>query len=179
VGEARARHASVRIVSAANVDLAERVRVGAFREDLWYRLAAGVIGLPPLRERGEEDLLALAHHFLEEAAAGWQRPAARLARDAERALCAWPWPGNVRELRAEMRRAALEARHGRILAEHLSIRGATTAPVAGTLRSAQSENARRVIGTALRHAGGNRTRAASALGISRQALLSRIQRLGL
>jgi DNA-binding NtrC family response regulator len=168
----------VRIVSAANVDLEERVRAGAFRADLWYRLAAGVVRLPPLRERGE-DIPALARHFLDDAAREWGVPAARLAPDAERALTAWSWPGNVRELRAEMRRASLAAGHGRIRAEHLSIGDRGRVAPAGSLRSAQSQNARRVIEAALGQAGGNRTRAAAALGISRQALLARIRRLGL
>jgi DNA-binding NtrC family response regulator len=166
-------------VSAANVDLRERVRQGSFRQDLWYRLGAAVVEVPPLRRRGG-DVLVLARHFLEEVAVERRVPVPRLSPDAEAALLAWPWPGNVRELRTEMRRIALEVAGGRIRARDLlASRHPVPAGPGGSLRASQTRSARRLIEEALESAGGNRTRAAAALGISRQALLARLRRLAL
>src|SRR5207302_638084 len=103
VGAARPRQVEVRIVCATHRDLRARVRDGAFREDLYYRLAGLSVELPPLRAR-PLDILPLAERFLEEVADGLER---RFAADAREALQAHPWPGNVRELRNVVRLAVL------------------------------------------------------------------------
>lgn len=97
VGGDRELRVDVRIVSATHRDLAAMVAAGQFREDLFYRLDVLRLNLPPLRERGE-DVLLLAAHFLDRAAAQTGRPGARLSAAAEAALRAAPWPGNVRQL---------------------------------------------------------------------------------
>jgi transcriptional regulator with PAS, ATPase and Fis domain len=118
VGATQARAIDVRIVSATNRDLEAEVAAGGFRQDLYYRLSAAVLSIPPLRQRRGE-IEALAHLFLRQAAAQIGRPAPRLApRALERLLC-HSWPGNVRELRNVMERALLLCPGGAIGPEHL------------------------------------------------------------
>jgi hydrogenase-4 transcriptional activator len=106
VGGGRPLHADVRIVAATNRDLHAMVAEGRFREDLWYRLAAFVIHLPPLRER-IEDIPALATHFALRAATRFGLPALTPTRDDVNLLCAYAWPGNIREFAAVLDRAVL------------------------------------------------------------------------
>jgi DNA-binding NtrC family response regulator len=174
VGENRLRQADVRILSAANVALEERLRA-----DLVFRLKDVVLALPPLRERGD-DVLALALAFLRrEVRPG--RPVPALAADARRALQGYAWPGNVRELQREMRRAVVLAGRDAIRAEHLSITGAVaeTTPARRPLKDAVLGFERQYVAAALRELGGNRARTAVVLGITRQALVAKIARLGL
>src|SRR5206468_12775485 len=96
----------VRIVAATNRDLAQAVKTRSFREDLWYRVSAMQLVLPPLRDR-REDVAPLAEHFLYEAARQFRRRWRALAPAAARMLERYGWPGNVRELRAVISRAAL------------------------------------------------------------------------
>lgn len=98
VGATRRTRADIRIVTATNRDLEELVGRGVFREDLYYRLRVVQIALPPLRERGREDLVELINHFVARYAKRHRRPLRRVRRDALEALLAHLWPGNVREL---------------------------------------------------------------------------------
>jgi DNA-binding NtrC family response regulator len=97
VGSDTVETVDVRVVAATNADLKSAIAAGTFRQDLFYRLNVVQIRLPPLRERGD-DVLLLAHHFLQKHAAIAGRRAARLASDAAMALERYDWPGNVREL---------------------------------------------------------------------------------
>src|SRR5262249_47472403 len=104
LGAARPEKVDVRVVSATNRDLAQRMAEGAFREDLFYRLNVIEVMLPPLRDR-TEDVLPLAEHFLQEAA---QRTGKRMhgfTQAANKIILAYPWPGNVRELENLVERA--------------------------------------------------------------------------
>jgi DNA-binding NtrC family response regulator len=179
LGETQTRRANVRFVTAANADLEERVTSGSFREDLLFRLTVVTLRLPPLRERGD-DVLVLARHFLKALAAGEGRPVAPLPRTVAEALRRYTWPGNVRELASEMHRLVLRAGSGPIRPAHLSARvlGSPT-PAAGSLRSARTAFERDFISGVLPRYGGNRTRAASAMGITRQALVMKMRQLGL
>ncbi|HET6487432.1 MAG TPA: sigma-54 dependent transcriptional regulator [Spirochaetia bacterium] len=115
VGATRSVPLDVRVVSATNRELKSEIRLGRFREDLYYRLGVLPIRLPPLRDR-REDIPMLALHFL--AALG--RPMTRIASDAVEQLLAYPWPGNIRELRSVMERSALNATEETIRARDLS-----------------------------------------------------------
>ncbi|PVM85558.1 Fis family transcriptional regulator [Caulobacter radicis] len=106
VGAAEPRHLDLRIIAASKVDLAEAVREGAFRADLYYRLNVVTLVVPPLRER-REDVPALFGHFLAEAAARLRRPAPRLTATTRDHLLGHDWPGNVRELAHYAERVAL------------------------------------------------------------------------
>ena len=136
LGARRAIPIDVRLIAATNVDLAEAVRAGRFREDLYYRLQ--VIGLPlrPLRER-PGDVMPLTRHFMAIYAQRLHLGEVELGQDAQHALLAYPWPGNIRELENVIHRALLVCRSGVVRAEDLSLSGwhrapvATSAPAAG------------------------------------------------
>jgi DNA-binding NtrC family response regulator len=179
VGETETRRANLRILSAANVDLEQRVAARAFREDLMYRLRPLVLALPPLRERGG-DVLVLARHFLRLAAQREGVAPPVLPADVSRALASHAWPGNVRELENEISRLVVLAGRGPILREHLSPRLCeTAADPRSRLRDARQRFEREFVARALSRNGGNRTRTACELGLTRQALVSKIRRLGL
>ncbi|HEY6050558.1 MAG TPA: sigma 54-interacting transcriptional regulator, partial [Thermoanaerobaculia bacterium] len=176
VGENRPRRVDVRVVSATSRDLAAEVEAGRFREDLFYRLHVAVVRLPPLRERGR-DVLLLARHFLQRRG----QPPLDLAPEAVAALLAHPWPGNVRELQSAMASAAALAEGPRVEASHLPdpVRRASRPAERGRgYRSRVNAHRRGLIMEALDRAGGNRSRAARELQLSRQALLYLIRELG-
>jgi DNA-binding NtrC family response regulator len=165
LGSTRTRHVKVRVVSATNADLKAMIAAGTFREDLYYRLNVIEVNLPPLSER-VDDILPLAEFFLDGRAA--------LGEEAREALLAHPWPGNVRELKNAMARAALLAADGRIEPVHLNL----PPPPPVTVRNLD-EPSREAVELALASAGGVVSRAASSLGLSRQALYRRMERYGL
>jgi DNA-binding NtrC family response regulator len=167
LGGNRERSVSVRIVSATNADLATLIADGRFREDLFYRLNGIELRLPPLAQR-QRDILPLARHFLP--------GGKRLGEDAERALLRHAWPGNVRELRNTMQRATLLARSDEISAADLALQ---PAPGTTTGAVASEEPGRAAIEAALDRHGGVLAQAAAELGLSRQALYRRLDRLGI
>lgn len=118
VGSTRSIHADFRIISASNTDLKQAVAKGRFREDLYFRLAAFEIALPPLRER-REDIPALAQHFLALMQSNSPCPHARFSSKTMAALQEHQWRGNVRELRRAIEHALVHARKGEVLPEHL------------------------------------------------------------
>ncbi len=190
VGETRTVHVDVRIIAATNKDVAEAVRAGGFREDLYYRLNVVAIHLPPLRER-PEDIPVLAEHFLGPAAREAGRPARRMAPEALEALLAFPWPGNVRELENAIERAILFCQGEVVGREHLppevADHGAAIRvglpPASLDLREVLGhvtrEAERDLIRRALAQTRGNRTEAAKLLGISRRALIYKLKACGI
>jgi DNA-binding NtrC family response regulator len=170
LGSSETRRASVRVISATNADPERLIRDGRFREDLYYRLNVIEIDVPPLTER-RDDILPLARAF---AGAGHS-----LAPDAEAALLAHDWPGNVRELANCLRRATLLSRSERIVAGDLGLptRRASSA-IAGAVTEADGPD-RASVESALEKSGGIVARAAAELGLSRQALYRRMEKLGL
>ena len=167
LGGNRERQVKVRVVSATNANLQALIAEGRFREDLYYRLNGIEVRLPALAQR-PRDILPLARHFL---------PAGkRLGEDAERALQRHPWPGNVRELRNAVQRAALLARGDEVSAADLDLPSAVAATVAS---NGGDEPDRATIEAALARNGGVLAQAAADLGLSRQALYRRLDRLGI
>lgn len=165
LGSNRERHVRVRVISATNADLPTMIREGGFREDLYYRLNAIELNLPPLAER-PGDILPLAEHF---------RPADKPIGDSARAaLLRHAWPGNVRELRNVMQRAGLLAQGPRIEAADLNL----PKPIA-TRAVPHDEPDRASVEAALTRAGGVIAQAAAELGMSRQALYRRMDRYGI
>jgi DNA-binding NtrC family response regulator len=157
------RTARVRIIAATNAPLREAIRAGIFREDLYYRLNVIELALPPLAAR-REDILPLARSFLE--------GGHTLTDEAQRALARHPWPGNVRELQNAIRRACLLSPGREISAEALGLPAAQDAAEAALPERGQLE-------AALTRAGGVVAQAARELGLSRQALYRRMEKLGL
>jgi DNA-binding NtrC family response regulator len=165
LGSSKTRVAQVRILSATNADLPALIREGRFREDLYYRLNVINIAVPALADR-PADILPLARHFL--------GLTLKLSEDAAAALLAHDWPGNVRELRNSIERAKLLARDSIVVAADLNL------PVASRAAPRETEHiSREVLEAALREAGGNISRAAQSLGLSRQALYRRLERFNL
>lgn len=179
VGADRPLRVDVRLVSATNRDLAAEVREGRFRDDLYWRLRGVELGLPPLRDRGD-DVLILARHFLAQAAPLIGAATAHaLSPRAEEALRRHPWPGNLRELRHAMQRAAVMA-GPRPMIEPMDLGLAEVSAPDGESLEAQVEALeRRLITGALAAEGGNRSRAAKRLGLSRQGLLNKLERYGI
>jgi DNA-binding NtrC family response regulator len=181
VGEDRTRNIDVRVLAATNRDLAAEVARGAFREDLYYRLAVVELRIPPLRER-PEDIPVLARHFLERCAerlgvAPFYAPGALFER-----LAAHSWPGNVRELQNAIERLITLSPEGEL---DLSLVPVAPAPVAGVtvepagLRERVESCERGIIVEALRASRGNRSEAARALGISRVTLHDKLRKYGI
>jgi transcriptional regulator with PAS, ATPase and Fis domain len=174
----------VRVISATHRDLQGEVAEGRFREDLYYRLSAFTLNIPPLRERHAEVAL-LGEMFARESARRAGKPTSVLEPSAVAALVRHPWPGNVRELKNAMEHAVVLAERGRIGAEHLpeSVRRReaplASSPAAGTVKDKLADLERRSIEEALGAENGNQTRAARRLGMSRRALIYKIEKYGL
>lgn len=199
VGSDREHRVDVRVIAATNRDLAEEVRQGRFRADLYHRLSVYPLLVPPLRERGR-DVLLLAGFFLERNRAQLGLRSLRLAADAQAALLRYDWPGNVRELEHLIGRAGLKAlaavrpQRPRILTIDASdlalptlqegVTATSGAIEAGTgeirdLREAVDDYQRRLIEAGLQHHQGNWAAAARDLGLDRANLLRLAKRLGL
>ncbi len=162
LGSNKERQVKVRVISATNADVAAMMRAGTFREDLYYRLNTIEVRIPPLAER-PDDILALATYFL---------PAdKKLSTEARNALKRHPWPGNVRELKNTLQRAALLAPSAEISVVDLALPSAAPAQV--------DELDRPTVEAALNRAGGVIAQAAAELGLSRQALYRRMEKLGI
>ncbi|HEU4529921.1 MAG TPA: sigma-54 dependent transcriptional regulator [Steroidobacteraceae bacterium] len=167
LGSSVTRKVRVRVLSATNADLRAAIRSGAFREDLFYRLNVIELRVPPLGAR-PEDVVPLARHFLE--------PGFVLDDGAEKALRAYTRPGNTRELKNAIRRACLLATDNTIRAATLGL--PAVAPTADA-RTHEHEPDRSEIEHALEGANGVIAQAARALGLSRQALYRRMEKLGI
>jgi two-component system, NtrC family, response regulator AtoC len=192
VGGLRDRKIDVRIVSATNRDLEREVERDRFRKDLYFRLAVILLRLPPLRERAD-DVLLLAEHFLKHFSHKYGKDVRNIEPRARDLLRAYPWPGNVRELSHVIERAVLWSRGTNVDVDHLSL----TSPVnhaaeavaheakpsaGGALPAAGTDLAqweKAMIEKALQDAGGNQTKAAQRLGISRDTLRYRLKKFGI
>jgi DNA-binding NtrC family response regulator len=167
LGSSKTRSTKVRVISATNADIAAMIREGRFREDLYYRLNVIELRVPPLAER-RDDIVPLAEFFLE--------GGATLDEGARAALVAHTWPGNVRELKNAIQRASLLCKDGLITADDLGLAAVRN----GNGRPAQApEPDRAMIETALTNARGVISQAAAELGLSRQALYRRMDKLGI
>jgi transcriptional regulator with GAF, ATPase, and Fis domain len=210
VGDNRPRRVDVRVVSATNRDLAEEVRQGRFREDLFYRVATFPIALPALRER-REDILPIAARMLVNTAGRYKKHIDGFDQSAVDLLVRYDWPGNVRELSNEIERATALARDGETIgASHLSAKlhregrslrpasgdepdeegedealddgtsgGKPSAADAASLRKARAAFEADFITKTLAASGGNITRAAQTMGLSRVALQKKMKEYGL
>lgn len=182
LGGTKTLKVDVRLIAATNRDLRAALEEGTFREDLYYRLNVVAIDIPPLREH-KEDIPALANLFLERFARGSGKPVQGIAPEAMRLLMDFHWPGNVRELENILERGVTLS-SGPILEAidiHLDTRtpnhqtgSAPVIPEGMTLDKWEQE----IIREALRRANGNKSQAARALGLSRNALRYRLSQMG-
>jgi transcriptional regulator with PAS, ATPase and Fis domain len=179
VGGVGPKRVDVRIISATHRCLEEEVQRGRFRLDLYYRLRVVALPVPPLRERAE-DIPILVRHFLDRYSAAYPPSLEPAALDL---LLKYPWPGNVRELENEVRRVITLLGQGRVIPpEILSTRirkYPEQPPGEGSLKSLVSRYEAMVIRETLDRYAWNKTRAAIALGVSRQSLIRKVSRYGL
>jgi two-component system response regulator AtoC len=182
LGSTRSEPLDVAIIAATSEDLVAAARDGRFRADLYHRLAVVTLLLPPLRERGR-DVLLLADEFLGRVCEDYGLATRVLTEDARVALLAYAWPGNVRELANVLERAALLSDDATLTAAGLGLPAATVADGkrgAPALAAApEVEGERRVFLDVLEATGWNFTRAAARLGLPRNTLRYRAERLGL
>jgi transcriptional regulator with GAF, ATPase, and Fis domain len=194
VGGREVRRCDVRIVAATNRDLEAQVRDGAFREDLYYRLAVVPIVLPPLRER-REDIPLLAGHLLSRHAVKLRRGVTGFAAEALLAMESWPWPGNIRELDNRIQRGVALTPEGLIQREALFGLDRTPAPAAdrpgddpeaglragGTLvlEAWLQDQERRMLAAAIAACDGNLTAAAERLGLTFRQIRYKVRQLGM
>lgn len=175
VGSSQRRRTNARLISATNANLSKEVAKGRFREDLYYRLNAIELHVPPLRDR-PEDILALAELFLSRHAARYRREIRGISSAAGQALSRYGWPGNVRELDHTMARAVLMSTGTSICPDDLGLRGAET-EILDMMTLEEVE--RSMIEKALNRCNGSVHAAAQQLGLSRSALYRRLQKFGL
>ncbi|USG64884.1 sigma-54 dependent transcriptional regulator [Brevibacillus ruminantium] len=180
----------VRVIAATNRDLQERIRQGMFREDLYYRLNVVPIFMPPLRER-KEDIPLLAEHFLAKYGRELGKEPCHLSPAALEVLCSYHWPGNVRQLENTIERALVIAGGSAILPEHVEVYLQETEQAERdslgkllrwedrTMRELVQEVEREAIARALQKERGNKLQTAKRLGISRRALLYKLEMYGL
>jgi two-component system response regulator HupR/HoxA len=192
VGSRQPRRVDIRVLAATNKDLETEVRAGRFREDLFYRLSAVSMHLPPLRDR-RGDVPILARMLLDKAQKQMGKLVEGLSAEAIACLCAYHWPGNVRELQNELQQALVMARDGgEIGADLLSPRVLRAAPAGagddeefsfaaldGSLRERVESVEARIIRECLIRHRWNKSRAAKELGLSRVGLRAKLERYGL
>jgi DNA-binding NtrC family response regulator len=188
LGSSTTRKVDVRIVSATNADLPRAIAAGTFREDLYFRLNVIELCVPPLAERSD-DILPLAEAFLRSFAGEGTEPA-KLSAKAQDALLAYEWPGNVRELQNRIQRATLINKTGVIEAADLGLAASTRRELPRSEKTADEPapavelpeelaKERAQIEDALSRAKGVVSRAAAELGLSRQGLYRRMERLNI
>lgn len=187
VGSIEKRKADVRIIAATNKDLESEIRKGNFRDDLFFRLNVVKLSVPPLRER-KEDILPLFRFFIDRFNEQFKKRFIGISREAEENILAYPWPGNVRELRNAIERIVLLEKGDAILGKHLAFLMGKEGeveekaefkihlPPQGIILE---EVEKQYILEALKMKKGNKVKAANLLGISRSALLYRMEKYGI
>jgi transcriptional regulator with GAF, ATPase, and Fis domain len=186
LGGEHSKKVDIRVISATNRKLEDYVREAKFREDLFYRLNVFPIRLPPLRERAE-DIPLLANHFLKKYTENSARSVKSISQEASRCLASYPFPGNVRELENEIERAIAMAEGAKTIeALHLSEKIRSHTELAchgtqfqGTLKEMVETLEKSVLSRSLQKNGGNKSRMAKELGLSRYGLMKKMQRYGL
>jgi two-component system, NtrC family, response regulator AtoC len=171
----------VRLVAATNRDLEREAERGAFRLDLYFRLCGFAVVIPPLRDRAVE-ILPLATRFAYGFARELGQPTPSISKAASQALLAYQWPGNVRELKNVIERAVVLQTDGVLDLDHLPERARDGAPVSDEARGVRAQVAdveRAALAAALAACNGNQTHAAHKLGLTRRALIYKLEKYGL
>ncbi|MDI6802075.1 MAG: sigma-54 dependent transcriptional regulator [Thermodesulfovibrionales bacterium] len=194
IGSNKIIKADVRIIGATNRDLKDCIRIGKFREDLYYRFNVIEIKLPPLRER-KEDILPLARHFLKESITLFELPPKDFSKDAEKIFLNYDWPGNVRELENSIKRASILSRGSLIERKDIfvndysacSVREFLEGKLKGFLgkmakieksdlyETVTSEVEKALFTIVLKETGGSQVKAAKVLGINRNTLSKKLK----
>ncbi|CBK41982.1 Sigma-54 dependent DNA-binding response regulator [Nitrospira defluvii] len=178
VGAEYATKVDVRIITATNKDLAESVKAGTFRHDLYYRVSVVPLALPPLRER-KDDIPLLAQHFLKQSAKRSNKDVRGFTPAAMHRLMVYPWPGNVRELENAVEKAVVMSRQDMVLPELLPTAGATSDIGLKPLTEAKEDFERTYLRNVLQMTGGNISRAAQFAGRYRADFYKMLKKYGL
>jgi DNA-binding NtrC family response regulator len=187
VGGVEKKKADVRIIAATNKDLESEVKKGNFRDDLYFRLNVVKLHIPPLRER-KEDILPLFRFFVDRFNGQFKKGFIQISEEAEEEMLAYSWPGNIRELRNAVERIVLLEKGDTILGKHLSFLVGKEGqvqereefkPYLPSQGIALDEVEKQFILEALKMKKGNKLQAAKMLGISRSALLYRMEKYGI
>jgi DNA-binding NtrC family response regulator len=180
VGSHKSIKINMRVIAATNKSLREKVQDKTFREDLYYRLSVVPIMVPPLRQR-QEDIPLLVDYFIQKYCQQNRLPPKHISTAARQWLMTYPWPGNVRELEHTIERAVLLSRDPEIIPENLLLEQKAddpSLPLQQVARTTTDRIEMETIAKALQQAGGNRTRAAKLLRISRATLYNKLKRYG-
>ena len=182
VGSNSSIELDVRVIAATNSDLSKRIEQGSFREDLFYRLSVVNIELPPLKDR-EDDVLVLAHYFLNKyRSGGLKRDIKGFSKEAKDVMLAYGWPGNIREMENRIRRAVILAQNSLIKPSELGF-GQQESIESDTeklsLKEARKNLETRLIEKALKDSKGNMSLAAKMLGITRPTLYDLLKKHGI
>jgi Nif-specific regulatory protein len=186
IGATQPRQVDVRIICATNRSLEKEVTAGRFRQDLYYRLKVFPLRLPPLRER-REDIPRLAHHFLHKYSNELKKAVSGFTPETLDQMSSYGWPGNVRELENEVQRLMIQAEPQAFITPDLlspqirQVEGLVDriAPRKGTLKDMMDEVERWLLAQALREHGGNKTKTAETLGITREGLHKKLAKFGM
>jgi len=182
VGHHQPKKVDVRIVASTNRDLKAEVLANRFRQDLYFRINVFSVTIPPLRER-KKDILPLAEFFMQQFSLKLNRRSGRFSEETRGLLLAYSWPGNVRELQNEIERVVLLSETGKdigpeLLSDHIRQHRRLSPVTDGDLKSAVRILEEDMIRETLARLNHNKSRAARALGISRQSLLEKLRRMG-
>jgi len=187
VGGVEKKKADVRIIAATNKDIESEVKKGNFRDDLYFRLNVVRLQIPPLRER-KEDILPFFRFFIDRFNEQFKKGFVQISKEAEEKVLSYPWTGNIRELRNTVERIVLLEKGHTILGKHLSFlsdeieplkEGVQFKPHLPSQGIVLDEVEKHYILEALKMKKGNKLQAAKMLGISRSALLYRMQKHGI
>jgi transcriptional regulator with PAS, ATPase and Fis domain len=187
VGGVEKRKADVRIIAATNKDLGSEAKKGNFRDDLYFRLNVVKLRIPPLRDR-KEDILPLFRFFVDRFNEQFKKAFIQISKEAEERILSYPWHGNIREVRNAAERIILLERGDSILGRHFSFLGREEAqreegfefkPVIPPQGVILDEVEKEYILEALRMSKSNKAQAAKLLGISRSALIYRMEKYGI
>jgi len=183
VGYHQPKKVDVRIITSTNRDLKAEVEAGRFRQDLYFRINVFSVTIPPLRER-PKDIIPLAEFFLRHFAVKLNRKAGQFREETRQLLLSYSWPGNVRELQNEVERLVLLAEPDKdigpeFLSDHIRQKPRISQRSDGDLKAAIQHLEDEMIAEAMRKYRNNKSRAARALGISRQSLIEKLRRMNL
>jgi two-component system response regulator PilR (NtrC family)/two-component system response regulator HydG len=178
LGDNKSVNVDVRIIAATNKDLKEEIKKHQFREDLFYRLNVLPITIPPLRER-KEDIPLLVKHFLDDYCPSMNKNIENITQGAMDILCNYSYPGNVRELENIIQRSLLMIQGSTLLEQHLPEELKEITPITAPehLSESVADTEKKMIETMIEKCGGNLTRTAHKLGISRVTLWRKIKKL--
>jgi DNA-binding NtrC family response regulator len=177
VGSSKPVPVDIRIICATNKNLEEMVKEGLFREDLLYRINTIQIEVPPLRDRGD-DIMVLAEYYLGKYATRYEKRGLRINQAAQEKLLRYHWPGNIRELRHTMEKAVILSESPVLAPADFFLKTMGSPPIHGEQMTLE-EMEKRMIVSSLENSGGNLSRAAESLGITRQTLYNKVKKYGI